>query len=108
MTAVLPNYRIVFTGYSRQRKSGLITIRGSKGGKVPGGIYEISDKDLRRLDSLEGYPRESSRVNVTVFTEDGDAIKAITYVKSGQADETKPSQEYLTVIQTGYREWGIV
>ena len=108
VTAVLPNYRICFMGWSRQWKGGIATIRGLKGSRVAGGVYEISEKDLRRLDSLEGYPRESTRVNVTVFTEDGDALKVLTYVKAGQAEETKPSPEYLSVIQAGYREWGIV
>ena len=108
VTATLPNYRLVFLGWSRQWKGGIATIRGTHGGKVAGGVYEISERDLRRLDALEGYPRESNRVNVTVFTEDGDALKAVTYLKTGQSEETKPSPEYLSVIQAGYRDWGIV
>jgi len=108
VTAILPNFRLVFLGWSRQWKGGLATIRGVHGGKVAGGVYEITDKDLRRLDNLEGCPRESNRINITVFTEDGDALKAVTYIKTGQAEETKPSPEYLAIIQQGYREWGIV
>jgi gamma-glutamylcyclotransferase len=108
VTAVLPNYRLAFFGWSRQWKSGIVTLRGTHGSKVSGGIYEITEKDLRRLDSLEGYPRESNRINITVFTEDGDAFKAVTYIKVTQSEETKPSPEYLAVIQKGYRDWGIV
>jgi gamma-glutamylcyclotransferase len=108
MTAVLPNYRLVFLGWSRQWKGGIATVRGAHGSRVAGGVYEITEKDQRRLDALEGYPRESSRLSVTVFSEDGDAIRATTYVKTGQLEETRPSAEYLAVIQTGYREWGIV
>ncbi len=108
VTAVLPNYKLIFTGWSRQWKSGIATIRGDHGGKVAGGVYEITEKDLRRLDALEGYPRESNRINITVFNEDGEALKAITYIKTGQSEETKPSPEYLMVIQRGYRDWGIV
>jgi gamma-glutamylcyclotransferase (GGCT)/AIG2-like uncharacterized protein YtfP len=108
LTAVLPNYRLAFFGWSRQWKSGLATLRGAHGSKVAGGIYEITEKDLRRLDALEGYPRESNRINITVFTEDGDALKAVTYIKVNQGEETKPSAGYLAVIQKGYRDWGIV
>lgn len=108
VTATLPNYRLVFLGWSRQWKGGVATIRGTHGGKVAGGVYEISERDLRRLDALEGYPRDSNRINVTVFTEDGDALNAVTYLKTGRAEETKPSPEYVSVIQAGYREWGIV
>jgi gamma-glutamylcyclotransferase (GGCT)/AIG2-like uncharacterized protein YtfP len=75
---------------------------------VEGGVYEISDRDLRRLDNLEGYPGQANRINVTVFTEAGQALKAVTYVKIAQSEETKPSVEYLTLIKQGYRDWGIV
>jgi gamma-glutamylcyclotransferase len=108
VTAILPNYKIVFIGWSRQWKSGVATIRGSQGSKVAGGVYEISEKDLRRLDTLEGYPRESNRINITVFDEEGTALKAVTYLKTSQVEETKPSPEYLMIIQQGYRDWGIM
>lgn len=107
-TATLPNYKLIFVGWSRQRRGGVATIKPSRGDKVLGGIYDVSDKDLRRLDSDEGYPTSYNRLNVTVFTEDGEAIQAITYIKTGQLEETKPSPEYLALIQQGYRDWGIV
>jgi gamma-glutamylcyclotransferase len=108
LTAVLPHYRLAFLGWSRQWKGGTVTIRTSHGDKVTGGVYEIPEKDLPRLDGFEGYPRESNRINVTVFTEDGEALKAVTYIRVSQAEETKPSMEYLTTIKQGYRDWGIV
>jgi gamma-glutamylcyclotransferase len=108
VTATLPNFKLVFLGWSRQWKGGIATLRGAHGSKASGGVYEITDKDLRRLDNLEGYPRESNRINVTVFSEDGEALKAVTYIKTGQAEETKPSPEYVAIVQQGYRDWGIV
>jgi len=107
-TASLPNYKLVFVGWSRRWRGGVASIRPFRGEKVLGAIYEVSDRDLRRLDSYEGYPRSYSRLNVTVFNEDGEPIKAITYIKSGQSEEVPPSKEYLTLIQQGYRDWGIV
>ncbi|MBA7611401.1 hypothetical protein ES703_18625 [subsurface metagenome] len=76
--------------------------------KVLGAIYEISDRDLRRLDSYEGYPGNYDRLKITVFTEDGEPIAAITYIKSGRLEETPPSKEYLAIIQQGCRDWGLV
>ena len=73
-----------------------------------GAVYEVLDSDLRRLDNYEGYPRNANRLNVTVFNEDSQPIQAITYIKAGQSEETKPSPEYISVIQQGYRDWGIV
>ncbi len=106
--ATLPNYKLVFVGWSRQWRGGVASIRPFRGEKVPGAIYEVSDRDLRRLDSYEGYPRSYNRLNVTVFDEGGEPIKAITYIKSGQSDEAQPSKEYLALIQQGYRDWGII
>ena len=106
--AHLPNYKLVFVGWSRQSRGGLVSIRPFRGERVPGAIYEVSDRDLKRLDSSQGYPGNYTRLNVTVFDEDGEPIKAITYIKSGQSEEAQPSKEYLAPIQQGYRDWGII
>jgi len=42
-----------------------------------------------------------------VMPEDGDPVEAVTYIKREQSEETPPSQEYLTTIQQGYKDWGI-
>ncbi|MDO8716785.1 MAG: gamma-glutamylcyclotransferase family protein [Dehalococcoidales bacterium] len=104
-TAKLPNYKVVFTGWLRKWRGGTATIKFSSGDKVRGGVYEISERDLSRLDSLEGYPNNSNRLNVTVFTLDDEAVQAITYSKTGKEEESKPSPEYLAIIQQGYRDW---
>jgi gamma-glutamylcyclotransferase (GGCT)/AIG2-like uncharacterized protein YtfP len=102
--AVLPNYKLVFTGWSRTYHGGLATIKSFRGEKVPGAIYEVTDACLRKLDKWEtGY----ARLNVTVFDEDNQPVKAVTYIKSGQLEETMPSKEYGEIIRQGYRDWGI-
>jgi len=106
--ARLPNYRLVFVGFSRKFQGGVASIIRTQGSKVPGAIYEISEADLRHLDITEGYPQEYNRINVTVFDEDGTAIEAITYIKKGREEEGKPSKEYAAMIYKGYREWGLV
>jgi len=106
--ATLPNYKLVFVGWSRQWRGGVASIKHFRGEKVLGGIYEISERDLRRLDKYEGYPDSYNRLNVTVFDEDGKPVEAVTYIKSGQLEETQPSREYLAIIQQGYRDWAIV
>ncbi len=106
--ATLPNYKLIFVDWSRQWRGGVATIKPLRGEKVLGGIYEVSEKDLRRLDSSEGYPASYQRLKVTVFDEDGNQVEAVTYVKSGRLEETQPSKEYLTIVQQGYRDWGLV
>ena len=103
--AILPNYKLVFAGWSREWRGGKASIKPFRGERVRGAIYEVNEACLRRLDKHEaGYVR----FNVTVFDEDNEPIPAITYIKSGQLEETLPSKEYADVIWQGYRDWGIV
>ena len=106
--ATLHNYKLVFVGWSRQWRGGVASIKSFRGERVLGAIYEISERDLRQLDKHEGYPGSYQRFNITVFDEDNEPIEAVTYIKSGQLEETPPSQQYLAVIQQGYRDWRLV
>jgi cation transport regulator ChaC len=107
-TATLPNYKLAFAGWSRQWRGGVASIKLFRGERVPGAIYELADTDLRRLDRYEGYPNECNRLNVNVVDEDGNTLEAITYIKIRPSEETRPSQEYLAVLQQGYQDWGIL
>ena len=106
--ATLPNYKLVFAGWSRQWRGGKASIKLFRGERVSGAVYEVSERDLSRLDRYEGCPGNYNRLKVTVFDEDGRSVEAVTYIKSGQLEETPPSKEYLAVIQQGYRDWEIV
>jgi gamma-glutamylcyclotransferase len=104
--ATLHHYQLVFVGWSRKWRGATATIRPIRGGKVPGAIYEVSEECLRRLDKYEGG--DYRRLNITVNNEDGEPVEAVTYIRSGQAEPAKPSQEYLAVIQQGYKDWRLV
>lgn len=103
--ATLPNYKLIFADWSRQLRGGKATIVLFRGEKVPGAVYEVSEQCMNRLDK---YETSYNRTKVNVFDEDGEAIEAITYIKGGQPQEAKPSQEYLSTIQQGYKDWGII
>jgi hypothetical protein len=103
-SAVLPNYKLIFTGWARAWKGGLATIKAFRGERVKGAVYEVTDACLRQLDKQEvGY----ARLNVTVYDEDDRAIPAVTYIKSGQLEEGLPSKEYAEIMRQGYRDWRI-
>ena len=106
-SAVLPNYKLIFTGWSRQWKGGTASIKPFKGEKVKGAVYEISESDLRKLDKFQDCPVTYIRLNVTVWTDDGDPVPAATYIKNEQSPETQPSLELLAAIRKGYRDWEI-
>ena len=107
-SAELPNYKLVFSGWSRQWHGGSAGIKASRGDKVLGGLYDIAETDMARLDRAEGCPAESRRLNIIVFRDTGESVEAFTYIGSRQAEEAKPSAEYLKIIQQGYREWGLI
>jgi gamma-glutamylcyclotransferase len=103
-TAVLPNYKRVFSGWSRAWRGGTATLLSFRGEKVQGAIYEVTDACLKQLDKHEvGY----TRFNIIVYDEDNEPHQAVTYVKSGRLEESLPSREYAAVIKQGYRDWGI-
>ncbi len=107
-TATLPNWKLIFAGWSREWHGGKASIKPYRGEKVSGAIYEVTEKDLKLLDGYEGYPDIYNRINVVVFTDAGDAIEVTTYVKVQQSEETQPSKEYLATIRQGYEDWGLI
>jgi gamma-glutamylcyclotransferase len=107
-SAELPDYKLIFTGWSRQWRGGVASIKLSGRDKVLGAVYEISDTDLAKLDRFEDCPGSYNRLKVTAYRDTGEPVEATTYIKARQADETKPSPEYLSIIQQGYRDWGLV
>jgi len=107
-TAVLPNYKLIFSGWSRKWRGGTATIKRSAQDKVLGAVYSVTDVDLARLDLFEDCPASYSRLKVTVYPDTGEPLEAITYIKAKQEEETKPSVEYLSNIQLGYRDWGLI
>lgn len=106
--ATLPNYKLVFTGFSRLRKGSVATIRASRGDKVIGAIYEINEPGLRKLDKHENCPVDYKHLEVRVFTDDGRQFDAVTFIKSKHEEESQPSSEYRAIIQQGCRDWGII
>ena len=105
--ATLPNFKLTFTARSG-RQGGVASITPHMGEKVIGAVYEISERDLKRLDGYEGYPTVYGRRKVTVWTETNEPIEAITYIKMDQSREVPPSSDYLDIIRQGYRDWQIV
>ena len=105
--ATLPNYKLVFSGYFRTREGATATIIASRGNVVKGAVYEVPESGMLKLDKYEEAPAVYRRQNIIVWTEAGERIEAVTYIKVKQEDEAKPSPKYLAVIQQGYRDWQI-
>ncbi len=102
--ATLPNYKLVFGGWSRQWRGGVATIKPFRGERVPGGVYELTEEELRQLDKFEA---RYNRIKIKVTNEHGELIEVYTYVKTGRLEETEPSKEYLAAMRQGYKDWEI-
>ena len=68
-SAILPNYKLIFSGWSRKWRGAVASIQQSHGDKVMGGIYEISEQDLAHLSEFEGPDYTTTRV--VVFPDTG-------------------------------------
>ena len=104
-SATLPNYKLIFSGWSRTWRGAVASVQQSRGDKVMGGIYDISEQDLARLSQYEGP--DYTTVKVVVFRDTGEAVEAVTFARKRQGDEGKPSPEYLAVIKQGYIDWDL-
>jgi len=106
--ASLTDHKVIFTGYSIKWDGGVATVIPSQGDTAMGAIYDVSQVDLDSLDKSEGYHNKVYDRKIFHLTDSmGNILDAIAYYKLGQMIETTPSKQYLTVIQEGYRDWGI-
>jgi gamma-glutamylcyclotransferase (GGCT)/AIG2-like uncharacterized protein YtfP len=105
-SATLPNYKLIFSGWSRAWRGAVATIQQSRGDKVMGGLYEITEQDMARLAQFEGVEYCTSKV--LVFRDTGETVEAVTFARNRQKDEGKPSIEYLAAIKQGYMDWGLI
>ena len=101
--AVLKDYQIAFTTYSKKRECGCADIMPMKGQDVWGVVYVLSGKDLDALDKSEGS--NYRRIEVTVIDEKGEGRKVLVYVVINKRFDLKPSKGYLGLIIGGAKEF---
>ena len=81
-TSVLDGYRLMFKG---SKTGSYLTIEKAKGHQVPLGVWEVSKRDLARLDVYEGYPAfyYRKRVNVPLKNKSGTQanVEGIIYCR---------------------------
>ena len=84
---------------------GVADIRRRRGARTHGALWRISDRDLERLDTYEGYPSLYGREKVPVLSGD-DELVAVTYVMRDEDHYLGlPSAAYLDTIRRGYEQW---
>lgn len=72
----------------------------------PGGLWEISESDLEKLDGYEGYPNLYDRYRTMVMLGDGTNVEAIVYEKNDQQVQP-PNPGYFNTILEGYDDFNL-
>ncbi|WP_076004939.1 gamma-glutamylcyclotransferase family protein [Dehalogenimonas formicexedens] len=108
VSATLSGYQLIFSGWSRVFRGGTASLKPLRGARVKGGVYDVPDSALKKLDIAEGFPTQNAKLNVLVNTETGESLSCFTYVPAHPAEESKPAPEYLALLQQGYRDWGLI
>lgn len=118
--ACLKDYRLTYDGYSKRWDGAPGNIIESTGDIVWGGLYEISEKDLDRLDKCENCSSAKGKNGICSgcgedlyarkemeFEDDQERkIKAFVYFRTGLR-ENKPSDKYLCTVLEGARDCGL-
>jgi len=100
--ARLYGYELAFVGFSTRWGGGVGTIWPKQNGMVWGALYEMTKKDIERLDGFEGvssgyYRKMSIEIN---------EIHAYTYVCT-ETNQNPPSSKYLETIRRGFEDWNL-
>ena len=93
----LENHKLAFTKYSKTRKGGVADVVSFEGNRVWGLLWELSDKNLSRLDKFEGYPKFYDRVPMKIRKNDS-YLKAWVYVVVNKVSHVQPHPDYLKII----------
>jgi hypothetical protein len=93
----LQNFRLTFR--SKYRAADIETKKNSI---VPGGLFEISKSDEKKLDIYEYYPILYTKYYFTYYGK-----KVMTYTMVDKTMFRYPTERYLNVVKRGYKDCGL-
>ena len=102
-TVYIPDYALTFRG--NFRGMGVANIEPCKGSIVQAGLWKISAADEESLDIYEGYPHLYDKKDMDVVC-DGQVVRAMVYIIRMGLKYAKPSEDYLGIIEQGYKDFG--
>lgn len=103
--ASLKSFKFVYDGASK-RGGAVGNIVGSNEDEVWGGLFEITDEDLRALDKYEGYPDSYDRKEYRVQDDTGNSFVAIAYLRKPKR-LGEPSKSYREIVIQGAKDCGL-
>lgn len=91
--------RLVFRGHA--------DLQTFEGGRIAGGLWEITEECERALDWNEGVSTGTYAKRYLTFRMSGGAIRDCLFYKMRLGGIQPPSQEYLNTIAQGYRDFDL-
>ena len=77
-------------------------IEKKKNSIVPGGLFQISKSDEKKLDVYEDYPILYSKLYFEYYNQ-----KVMTYIMNKKSEFRYPTERYLNIIKQGYKDCGL-
>jgi len=77
-------------------------IEKKKNSIVPGGLFEISKSDEKKLDLYEDFPILYTKMYFDYYNK-----KVMTYIMNQKTEFRYPTERYLNVIKQGYKDCGL-
>jgi gamma-glutamylcyclotransferase len=106
--ARLPDHRLALNRRSIRWGGGAVDIVPAIGEEVWGGLYDVPDGTLDRLDAKEGEGWAYRRIAVPVEAEDGRRLEAEAYeVIHKEPQEVLATSDYAALLLRGARERGL-
>ena len=107
-TMVLEDYELLFKG---SKTGSYLTIEKKKGGKVPVGIWQVSEQHEKALDRYEGFPafyyKKEIRVRYKgIRTGLRRTVTAFVYIMHEERPIAIPSNCYMRTCLEGYDTFG--
>ena len=93
----LKGYRLNFRSKYRAAD-----IEKKKNSIVPGGLFEISKSDEKKLDLYEDFPVLYNKIYFKYYNQ-----KVMTYIMNKKTYFRYPTEKYLNVIKQGYKDCGL-
>mgnify|MGYP001330767491 CR=1 FL=1 len=90
----LKNFKLTFRSKYRAAD-----IEFKKNSIVPGGLFEISKSDERKLDVYEDYPILYKKYYFSYYGK-----KVMTYIMVKKSPFKFPSEKYLNIVKQGYKD----
>ncbi|MCP9472824.1 MAG: gamma-glutamylcyclotransferase [Nitrospira sp.] len=105
--ATLADHTIKFCRWSSQWRCGLASIVPSPGELVWGGVFELTEEDVKLMDEFENdVPQGAYRhVQITVADQEGTKELVTTYV-AAPIGKFKPKDHYIEWVMKGLTRWG--